>query len=392
MQQITTYLNAKEAGMKILLVGEYSRLHNSLKEGLLKLGHQVVLIGLEDGFKKYPTDLLIRKKYDSGFLKKIKIFLYLIFRIDISSLSIERQVRKHQKELTGHDVVQFINENALSCSPKVAKRIFDFFRKENKKTFLLSCGTDHLSVKYAFEKKLRYSLLTPYFNGKSSKSENRFVLSYLDRAHESLHHWIFKHIEGVIASDLDYHLPLKNHPKYKGCVPNCINTSLFETTPLKTAGKIRIFHGINKENYYRKGNDFFEKALAIVEKKHPERIEVLTVSNLPYDVYIKSYKSAHILLDQVYSYDQGYNALEAMAQGKVVFTGAEQEWLDQYGLEEDSVAINALPNTEKIVEKLEKLLLHPEKIEAISKNAVAFVKREHDHVLCAKKYTALWNQ
>jgi glycosyltransferase involved in cell wall biosynthesis len=93
----------------------------------------------------------------------------------------------------------------------------------------------------------------------------------------------------------------------------------------------------------------------------------------------------------VYSYDQGYNALEAMAQGKVVFTGAEQEWLDHYSLEEDSVAINALPNTEKIVEKLEKLLLHPEKIEAISKNAIAFVKREHDHVLCAKRYTQLWN-
>ena len=55
--------------MKILLVGEYSRLHNSLKEGLLKLGHQVVLIGMEDGFKKYPTDLLIRKKVHFGLSK-----------------------------------------------------------------------------------------------------------------------------------------------------------------------------------------------------------------------------------------------------------------------------------------------------------------------------------
>ena len=38
---------------------------------------------------------------------------------------------------------------------------------------------------------------------------------------------------------------------------------------------------------------------------------------------IKNYEQAHIILDQVYAFDQGYNALEAMAKGKVVFTGAE---------------------------------------------------------------------
>jgi DNA-binding response OmpR family regulator len=39
--------------MKILLVGEYSRLHNSLKEGLNELGHQVTIIATGDHFKNY---------------------------------------------------------------------------------------------------------------------------------------------------------------------------------------------------------------------------------------------------------------------------------------------------------------------------------------------------
>ena len=43
--------------MKILLIGEYSNLHNSLKQGLIKLGHEVVLIGSGDGFKKYNVDI-----------------------------------------------------------------------------------------------------------------------------------------------------------------------------------------------------------------------------------------------------------------------------------------------------------------------------------------------
>ncbi|HCY80686.1 MAG TPA: glycosyl transferase family 1, partial [Xanthomarina gelatinilytica] len=44
-------------GMQILLIGEFSRLHNSLKEGLQKLGHEVVLVGNGDLFKNFPTDV-----------------------------------------------------------------------------------------------------------------------------------------------------------------------------------------------------------------------------------------------------------------------------------------------------------------------------------------------
>jgi hypothetical protein len=54
--------------------------------------------------------------------------------------------------------------------------------------------------------------------------------------------------------------------------------------------------------------------------------------------YINSYNKAHILLDQA-CYDQGYNALEAMAKGKVVL-GAEQQFIDHYKLSA-KVVINA---------------------------------------------------
>ncbi|UPT69758.1 MAG: hypothetical protein M0D53_11415 [Flavobacterium sp. JAD_PAG50586_2] len=56
--------------MKILLIGEYSRLHNSLKEGLQKLGHDVTILGFKDGFKDYSVDFPLEKKWDSGLLKK----------------------------------------------------------------------------------------------------------------------------------------------------------------------------------------------------------------------------------------------------------------------------------------------------------------------------------
>ena len=71
--------------MKILLVGEFSRLHNSLKEGLQKLNHEVFLYGFNDGFKDFPIDLKLEKKFDKGFLKKIK--LGIPFTIELNLLS-----------------------------------------------------------------------------------------------------------------------------------------------------------------------------------------------------------------------------------------------------------------------------------------------------------------
>ena len=67
----------------------------------------------------------------------------------------------------------------------------------------------------------------------------------------------------------------------------------------------------------------------------------------------------------MYAYDQGYNALEAMALGKVVFTGAEKEWVEFYNIKEDSVAINALPDISKIVKKLSWLIENPLQLKSI---------------------------
>ena len=58
--------------MKILLIGEYSNLHNSLKQGLLKNGHEVVLLGNGDGFKNLDVDILIKSSiFENNFLKII---------------------------------------------------------------------------------------------------------------------------------------------------------------------------------------------------------------------------------------------------------------------------------------------------------------------------------
>lgn len=376
--------------MKVLLIGEYSRLHNSLKEGLLKLGHEVVIIGSGDAFKDYPVDIYIHQPYTSGLGLFVKKIIYKLSGIDITSKAIEQQFNKLKSRLSNFDVVQLINENTFNTIPKVEQKLLAHIFQNNNNIFLMSCGADYTSVQFAIHKNFRYSILNPYLENKISKRDFWHVLKYTTEDYLRLHEFIFKNINGVIASDLDYHIPLQHHNKYLGLIPNPINTEKLEYSALKITNKITIFHGINSKNYVKKGNHFFDEALEIIQNMHPKKVTILRTEDLPYDEYIKAFNEAHIVLDQVFAYDQGYNALEAMAKGKVVLTGAEQEWLDYYKLEANTVVINALPNTEVLVEKISWLIENPSKIFEISKNARAFIEKEHNYISVAKQYLKTW--
>lgn len=377
--------------MRILLIGEYSRLHNSLKEALIKLGHDVLLVGNGDGFKKYPVDLQINHSFQNKFLKKLKVGFYKLTGVDLASLEIYLKTCYHFKKLKGFDVVQLINEAPFVITPKYEKKIISRLMATNKKVVLLSCGIDHQCMSYMMEDKFRYSIMSPYLKDKSLYDIYKFQLQYLNKDYTDLHTFIYNNCYGVIATDMDYHIPLIGHKKYLGLIPNPININKIKPVKVDATDKIKIFHGVNLGAIHKKGNHFFNDALRVIADKYNDKVEIKTTYNLPYETYIKLYDNCHILLDQVLGYDQGYNALEAMAKGKVVFTGAEKEWLNYYNIEEDTVAINALPDANYIAEKLEWLILNPQKITEIGENARVFVEKEHDYKVVAKKYIETWN-
>ena len=379
--------------MKILLIGEYSRLHNSLKEGLQKNGHKVTLLGSGDGFKNYPVDI----KIDSIFfnLKLFKLFAKLIdrlFKISLNELEMYYKANKIISNLKGYDVVQLINENAFRTLPSLEILLIKTLMKNNEKLFLLSCGVDQKSVEHSLNSKFKYSILTPYFENPSLKKSFKHILKYNTREYIKLHEFILANANGVISSDIDYHIPYIKEKKYLGLIPNPINLDKIKYKKIKSIDKIKILHGVNSKNYIKKGNVFFDKALKAIENKYDNKVEIITTTDLDYNEYIKSVENCHILLDQVYAYDQGYNALEAMAIGKVVFTGAEKEWLELYNIKENSVAINALPDHTKIIESLEWLINNPSKIMEISANAREFVEKNHNYISIAEHYEKVWSK
>lgn len=376
--------------MKILLIGEYSRLHNSLKEGLQKLGHEVTILGFKDGFKNYSVDFPLEKKWDTGLLKKIKLLLLVLTGFDITSYLTYCQFWRKRHHFTNFDIVQLINENSFFCNYKDEKKILEFIFTNNKKVFLLATGDDYLYVKYNFHHPENPSIIQPYLEGKIADKNFSNVLKFKTEAFEKLHQFIYKNIQGVIATDLDYHIPLQNHSKYLGMIPSPINLDKFRKSELDINDKIVIFHGVNRESYFKKGNDFYETALEIIKQKYGERIEIKIVENVPYDQFTNLYNNATIVLDQLYGHDQGSNGLEGMAKGKVVFTNASELFEKHYNLAE-KIAINGLPDMDYLVKELSFLIENPEEIKAMGKRARAFIVKEHDYLKIAKKYIEVWS-
>lgn len=377
--------------MRILLVGEYSGLHNSLKEGLVALGHRVVIVGNRDGFKKYPVDYNIDARFCKTKLVNIpRQLIFRVFKYDIAKLETGIRFYLFLKKLKGFDVVQLINEAPIKTSTAFELFLLKKLFKQNPRFFLLSCGVDYNNINFHLRKELKYSLLTPYLDNPAYKKEYRYILEYLKKDHQQLHEFVYRECVAIIASDIDYVLPLQGHPKFYGMIPNPVNLEMLEFTLPEVDSEIVIFLGINRGNYIQKGIVYFEKALAIIQKKYPGKAKIVVVENLPYREYISSYNQAHIILDQVFAYDQGYNALEAMAKGKVVFTGAEKEFMDYYGLTE-RVNINALPDVAQLVKELSILIENPQEIITIAKRARAFIEREHEAGKIASKYLEAWS-
>lgn len=377
--------------MKILLVGEYSRLHNSLKEGLKSLNHEVTIIASGDSFKEFPVDLSIASHFFSKniILKFSNKVFFKIFKTDLQLLEKGIRFYFHLPKLKNYDVVQLINSDAIGTYPFLSRILYKKLFGNIACKSLLVCGDETPVIDYLLKKELKYSVLTPYFEDNSLQKQFQFSLKYKTNNYRKTFDWLYKNCNAMIVSDLDYKIPMEKMGYSVHFIPNPINIKKIEYIEQKIDNKIVIFLGINRLSYVKKGFVFFEKALEIIKEKYPDKVEIIVTENISYHKYNVLYNKAHILLDQIYAYDQGYNALEAMAKGKVVFTGAELEFTEHYNLSE-KVAINALPDVDYLVNELSFLIENPNKILAISKRTRAFIEQEHNYINIAEKYLEVW--
>lgn len=378
--------------MRILLVGEYSGFHNALKKGLQTLGHEVTLAGSGDDFKGFPVDIDISHKAvpQKSLRKKWHIAYFKLTGIDLADGVVLSRFRESEHLLKNYDVVQFINSNPFNCQPATEWKMLRYLLANNKTFILAACGDDVAYAKHLTEKHEGYSVLEPEPGKKTPARYVIHTLQYLKLGYVKNYERLLAHCKHIIPSNTDYASALTNEPKATPIVPAPVFTDALALTQNQNLDVISIFLGINKTNYYKKGIAYFEDALRIIAQKYGDRVQVTRATNLPYNDYIKAYKTCHILLDQVLCYDQGYNALEAMAQGKVVFAGGSEVYLKAHGLKEIPV-IDAQPDVKQLVNELSKLIENPNQILETGLKAREHVLSYHDYKKIAATYNSYYS-
>ena len=348
--------------MKILLLGEYSALHQNLKEGLQKLGHEAIVASDGDGWRKVPCDISLHSKLPSIFGK------------------LERRLKPllSLNKMKGFDVAQLMNPFIFHPKYFPSRFFYQKIKDHNNKFFMLAAGGDAYFLRYA-RQKLEYSppdeLIKGYPNCKSQ--------SDLD-----FNQWIIEKVRGVIPIVYEYEVGYASVPNRLPTIPIPINIDKIPYEENKVRKKLVVFHGLNR--YESKGTRHVEEAFEVLARKYPNDLELVIDGKMPLNDYLAVMRRTNVVIDQTYSYSCGMNAIYALAMGKVVLGGAEPESLISLGVDSTPV-INLKPNAQSIIEKIEQLLEKRNQFEQLGYESRKFAEEVHDYKKIAQQYIDTWS-
>lgn len=352
--------------LKVLLLGEYSGLHNCLKDGLRHLGVVADVATDGDGFKRFSSDLNFASPLSSGSMlgriyKNIKPFR-------LASL------------FGNYDLVQFINPVILTPRFGINSAFVDRVLNFAKRSYLLAAGDDcyyHDSVH-----RLKYN---PVDESVRIDQSGKTIWSRANvrRANERL----AQRVERIIPVAYDYWIGYSTNPKCTTVVPMPINIQKYQYKANHVGGKIVFYHGITRPGF--KGTRFIKAAFDRMERKYGRLAEFVIAGRVPICEYIAQIERSNVIVDQALSYSYGMNALISMAMGKIVMSGAEEEILPFYKNGPCPI-VNIRPDVDQICEQIEWIIANRERIPALGRSAREYVEINHAHVTVAETFVKIW--
>lgn len=366
--------------MKILLIGEYSNVHNTLAQGLRELGHQVTVASDGDGWKNYPRDIDLSRNPNSPTGRMS--FLWRLF--------------KALPRMRGYDVVQLINPVFLELKAERIMPFYRYLRRHNRKIAMGAFGIDYYWAKINTElKPLRYSdfnfsdkvrtdhealLYRNEWIGTPKQSLNQAIAADCDGIPAGLYeYWAtYNEVHDICPDGRETRDKMRFIP-YPIVLPEIIHTSYY-------GGPLRLFIGISRGRSAYKGTDIMLDAAQAIKEKYPDRVELRVAQGVPFDEYRRMMDGSDAILDQLYSYTPSMNSLLAMSKGIIVIGGGEPENYDILGEHQLRPIINVLPDRQSVYDQIEQLVLHPERIPELKRQGVEYIKRHHDYIKVAQQY------
>jgi len=364
--------------MKILLFGEYSKVHLNLVEGLKQLGHHAVVASDGDDFKNYDKDIDLKKQmvlYPGKYSDVLKNYKFILTKI------------------RGFDIVQLINPLFVNDYPHRIKNFVKAIKTFNDKLFLGCFGDDYFFAQACKSGLFRYS---PLSVPQERQTEQHFGLIdyFLQENTKNLNVYTVENSNGLIAGLYEYFAAYQNLYSQKLTYIPFPIISPSDISPIKInkSEKIKILLGKQKNRIIWKGADIIESALIELENKYKKHISLKVVESIPYKEYINIVNNTHILADQLYSYSLPMNALSAMSLGKVVMGGGEEESYNILNEPALRPAFNITPDKESIYNVVEQILQDKKILEEKSIEGLKYIEKHHNHIKVAQQYLDFWNK
>ena len=430
--------------MKILLLGEYSNVHNTLAQGLRERGHQVTVASNGDFWKDYPRDIDLARTPGT-----------------LGGLRLMAKVWAQLPRWRGYDVVQLINPMFLELKAERIFPVYHYLRRHNKCMVMGAFGMDYYWVHECIERKpLRYSDFNIGDQLRTDPVPQRDSSDWLDTPKAELNQLIANDCDAIVAGLYEYYVcyqplfptkttfipfpisevrgerqegrgerqeargerqevrgerqevrgeriapasktalsPLASHPSPQETAlsPLTSHPSPQETAPSPLTPPLRLFIGISKGRSQYKGTDIMLRAAEEVQRRHPEHLELVKAEGLPFAEYQKCMDGCDALMDQLYSYTPAMNALLAMSKGIIVIGGGEPENYDILGEQELRPIVNVQPTYESVVDELERLvrlqMAADGSIERLKRQSKEYVRRHHHYLTVAAQYESLYQK
>lgn len=360
--------------LDILLLGDFSSFHKYLKTGLEALGHNVLLAANGDGFKKIKSDIALYKFNSRYPFVRHGQMLY-------TSLNTA-------KKFKNFDVVQLMN--TLVYPAGIAEYMMKKLKKRNKMVSLVAAGGD-VAVYEAWKKRVfgyyTYDCMLP-----EEQDKIRALYEHRGRygvSRTNVEKKIISEADIIIPTSYEYYIAhVSNKNLYADTIPMPVDLNSIKYEENIVNNKMVIFHGLNRED---KGTKFIRPAMERIQKKYPDRVEIILKGHMPLDDYMQLLKRTNVVIDQCCSRGYGINALISMAQGKVVLTPSSDETLKVYNIQREECPLFDIgPNIDQIEQTLDFIVTHSNSIPALGKKSRQYVEKYNDCKKVAQRYVDAW--
>lgn len=369
--------------MKILLIGEASFLHNTLKKGLLERGHRVLTMSDGNGWHDAPRDIDLRRSGRWGKLGGLRVVWQLL---------------RHLPQLCGNDVVQIHNYQFVPLMYRWNTLLLRFLKLTNRCVVKGCFGDDPQIFRRQAQGVPAYS--DTYWSGQLQNAE-----LHRDRIAEVVEHgaeasWrnTTAMADALVACLYEYWLDY-NEPPYAAklhYIPlpmECEEMVRWCDLTTSPSHHLTILIGLQPKRDFMKGAMKIATFVEEVARRHPGRVQIKYVEGVPYDEYQRLLAEADVLVDQLYSYTPSMNSLAAMARGTVVIGGGEEEYYEFIGEKTLRPIINVRPDApdEENIATIERALFTNGTLERMAQESILFVHKYHDYRRVAEQYEQIYS-